>query len=253
LSSTRIAVFIACSAATGCLVTTHDLDFGPDAGPDAGASCAAPFMGGCSNPDTCTTQTKYTCVADPANSTASCLGVAGAQCQSGCDCLSGACAVPLQTDCFPPQGCPPPGPAICGTSPIGGRCLTDTDCSYGVCGGPDAGPPNHVPRACCASTSQQCRADSDCCPGMQCATDNTGCRVGPTPTCTIDGGVWASGAMNPANDCQYCDPYTLPNSWRNLGAKGEYEPPCGDGGHPGGVGPGINYCCNGVCQDTCSL
>jgi hypothetical protein len=64
--------------------------------------------------------------------------------------------------------------------------------------------------------------------------------------------TYASGTANPGNDCQYCDPYTLPQAWRSLGAPGDYHPPCGDGGHPGGVGPGINYCCNGTCTDSCS-
>jgi hypothetical protein len=175
-------------------------------------------------------------------------GAAGASCQHDCDCLSLVCDHHLPHDCFTGTTCGTPPPPTCAMSQLQGACEADSDCASQTCQHGDAGT---APGACCGTVKQQCAADADCCDGLQCATDNTGCRLGPTPECVIDGGHFASQRLNPLNDCQYCDPYTAPSTWTNLGANGAYMPPCGDGGHPGGIGPGINYCCNGRCTDTC--
>jgi hypothetical protein len=237
-----------------CLSPVTELSTGSGStsgGTTSGGGCPQIWDGGCEGPDLCTTQQSYACVTGANEGGSACLGEAGAICQGNCDCLSDVCSPPFRSDCFPPNGCPgDAGPSTCGASAAHGPCLSNLDCGYGVC--TDAGADLHTAGQCCAPEHLECTVDSDCCPGLSCATDNTGCRVGPTPVCNIDGGIFQSGATDPDNDCLTCDPYTSPTAWNILGAPGQYAPPCGDGGHPGGIGPGIDYCCNGVCTDSCN-
>lgn len=215
----------------------------------SGGSCPELRDGGCVPVESCA-QSNFQCVTI-SNQGSGCLGVSGAICQGNCDCLSGACERAVVTDCHPLLPCEDAGPPTCQQSYLGAACLSSGDCAQGLCQHPDAGVTPSVAGTCCGPLKHGCQTDSDCCAGLTCATDNTGCRVGPTPFCTIDGGTYPSGLANPSNDCQLCDPYGSPTAWTNVGTQGTYHPPCGDGGH-GGVGPGLNYCCNGFCTDSCS-
>ena len=182
---------------------------------------------------------------DPVRETSTVVGSnlqAGMVCTSDAQCLSGQCIGPH--DCF--TGCPN-AKSFCGQATVGGACIAATDCNSGVCRSADGGAAMGV---CCSAARGECRVDGDCCDGLTCATDNTGCRVGPTPRCLIDGVSYASNAPNPTNpDCQYCDPYTSPDSWTNAGSWQR----CGlDGGTgSGGFTPGGPnfYCCQGVCSN----
>ena len=219
---------------------------GSTSGSTSGA-CPQFWDGGCGNPEVCSTQVDYECVTVPGTGS-SCLGVTGAICQSDCDCANGNCEPPLRSDCLPPEGCPgDAGPSLCRASANTGPCVSDSDCSNGVCQHLDAGIDySHLLGTCCAQEGYpNCTTDADCCAGLTCATDNTGCRVGPTPVCVIDGVTYASGAANPASPkCQSCDPYTSPSAWTNAASNQIcFE----DGGYDGTY----FYCCDGICTDSC--
>jgi hypothetical protein len=59
----------------------------------------------------------------------------------------------------------------------------------------------------------KCKKDAQCCPGLVCeaagGTKTTRCQSG----CHIGGAFYASGATNPANLCQSCQPGTSTTAW----------------------------------------
>jgi hypothetical protein len=61
----------------------------------------------------------------------------------------------------------------------------------------------------------KCKKDAQCCPGLVCqatgGTTTKRCQSG----CRIGGTFYASGAINPANPCQSCQPGTSTTAWSN--------------------------------------
>ncbi len=163
-----------------------------------------------------------------------CLGQSGASCTSPEECLSGQCIGPTDchsSDCVSQKG-------TCSDSIEGAACVVATDCASGQC--------EHTSDAalagsCCGTKGRQCTSDSECCPGLNCHTDNSGCGEGPTPVCTIDGVTYKSGDVNPKNECQHCDTFSSLTAWTDDGSYAR----C----HGGADG---YYCCHGACSNgTC--
>jgi hypothetical protein len=174
----------------------------------------------------------FECIPNPASAgTFVCAGQPGTLCTADSQCVSSQCQSTAH-DCFLPHSCDN-APSYCSAVVMGKgvACYSDADC------GAMYGCENHM---CCGAAKQACTTDADCCSGLQCHTDNTGCGVGPTPTCTIDGQVYASGAVNPASpECQYCNPYIHTDTWTDSGAYRR----CGSAS-----ATTQSYCCNGACS-----
>ena len=218
------------------LATSACVAFGTAPAP-APAVCPGPIGEGCQDGTTC--PAGFECISTPTGS--QCTGLPETGCTCDSECSSGSCVRVLRTDCFPPVGCPGDAGMQCAASSTGGACFSGADCASGSCDALDAGT-----GSCCQGKGQQCTNDSVCCTGLTCATDNTGCRVGPTPSCLIDGGTYPSSEINPADECEYCDPYTSPSAWTDFGS---YKS-CGDGGTGGFIPGGPNYyCCAGTCSN----
>lgn len=182
---------------------------GSSGGGSSGATCPEFFAGDCSGPDVCSTQLDYPCVTVPGQGSA-CLGVAGAVCQSDCDCVTGRCASPVHVDCFPPHGCPDTGPT-CAQSSLGGPCAVNSDCEDGnSCQQPDGGAAPHETGSCCVPEGTECNSGNpQCCAGLFCHSGLC-LAVG----CVIEGLEYQAGEANRANSaCQYCDPSTSTTAW----------------------------------------
>lgn len=98
-------------------------------------------------------------------------------------------------------------------------------------------------RACCNGV---------CCDPGECCTAEGICGSGSCEPegCTIDGGQYANGTVNPNNPCQVCDEAASKTSWSSNGFGG-----CGPTGEQfcaGGVCCDLGICPNGdVCGDFC--
>jgi hypothetical protein len=86
----------------------------------------------------------------------------------------------------------------------------------------------------------KCTNDAQCCAGLVCAPSggDTRCQSG----CRIGGLVYASGAVNTANQCQSCQPAVSKTAWSNLGA----GPSCNDGN----ACTDGDHCSAGTCVGT---
>jgi hypothetical protein len=113
--------------------------------------------------------------------------------------------------CCPPSWC-------CGSDGICTRCECDLESAGAAVRALQLGSCEVCCNGLCCGPGECCSADGMCQP---CAGD-----------CTIDGAGYATGAVNPDNECEWCDPVLDPFAWSRRS-----DEPCGDG----------QVCCGGVC------
>ena len=140
----------------------------------------------------------------------------GMSCGEGMHCFQGACC-DHQTNCDGKEcgddGCG----ALCGGCEPGWGCV-DGVCVDGVPCVPNCGVYECGDNGCGGSCG-------DCGDGLVCTFDS--CVMGmcfhdPEPLyCVIDGACFASGAVNPGNDCEKCKPALSQSAWTAGGGGGE--------------------------------
>jgi hypothetical protein len=194
---------------------------------------------------------------------------------AGTSCAADSCLGSTLTTkaCDTSHACTPstgacPGQLICGSAAAcKPNCAADTDCTAGNYCASGTCTPKLGNGANC-TTSNQCPSGNTCVEGVCCnsacgtachsclasktggatgtcaaVTDTTACGSGQycsagtcTTGCAIGGTVYATGAVNPVNSCQSCQPST-PTLWSSLGNGTS----CGTG----------KVCSGGNCQTGC--
>jgi len=182
------------------------------------------------------------------------------------------CGSAANTDCTDPDTCDGAGTCqfnhVADATPCedGLFCTSGDLCNNGVCvvGGDPCTPPSLCSEALDACV--ECLIDADCDDAIPCTTDicngigacENNLNAG---SCLIAGTCYADGALNPANDCQECDPGSDPLGWSFLpdGTLCDDGDPCTGTGRPG---IGFDECdgagtCSGIpdpqCNNTCDF
>ncbi len=134
------------------------------------------------------------CAADADCASGHCVGEAGAQLCCDTDC-AGSCRACTMAVTGAPDGTCTALPA--GSTPLDDQCAAATCGNDGTCDG--SGSCRQVPV------------------GASCGLHGAICGAGGcAPGCFVGGAVVAPGALNPANDCQGCQPAIDSTNWSNL-------------------------------------
>jgi hypothetical protein len=153
------------------------------------------------NSNTCTSGT-CRCGSSPA-----CIG-------STDTCVAGACKCGIGAACTGATDTCQNGTCKCGSAPA---CSGNADtCDRGTCRC-GTGPACTGTQVCIKGTCHTCTKDADCDDGLGCTLDK--CSGGSCSStvqsgnCLIDGRCVASGAINPINGCEVCDPTKSTSAW----------------------------------------
>ncbi len=97
-----------------------------------------------------------------------------------------------------------------------------------------------APNAACGANGEQFCCNGQCCElGVCCNPSTLTCDPARCGLCVIDGRVYDSGDRNPANLCQWCNPFVSTTSWSFVTANFYCDQPNRQGA-----------CCNGFCCAT---
>ncbi len=212
-----------------------------------GSPCGDPSSTECDLPDTC--DGAGVCEPNPTAWGAPCGDPVDTDCTDpdSCDgagaCLANhevpgtPCGDPDTTDCTDPDSCDANGTCVPNHRPAGTPCgdPSSTDCDNpDECTGGGACSPNPAPNGTPCDDGVFCNVDEacadgtcggggprDCSDGLGCTDD--WCNEAATACehdllagfCLITGACRSDGAVNPANDCEECDPVTSTGAWSN--------------------------------------